>query len=77
MHCSRCHGLLVTTFGFDCEGTCTPVQVELWRCVSCGDLLDEQILANRVKQKIELQEAVCHPDIVTRFPLAVDVLHPV
>lgn len=74
MSCRRCQGLVIKTYGLDVEGTCEPVMIELWRCISCGDITDEQILMNRQKREIELLESVWHPDNVKRIPVAVNVL---
>lgn len=44
MDCYRCHGLMVRDHILDMldSGTFRPV----WRCISCGDIVDPVILAN-------------------------------
>jgi hypothetical protein len=45
MTCPRCKGLLVRDRFFDLQDTA--LHIDAWRCVSCGDVLDPVILANR------------------------------
>lgn len=48
--CLRCGGLLVPTCSASLERDVTGKQVTLWRCVNCGDCVDNNILANRGKR---------------------------
>jgi hypothetical protein len=49
MRCRRCKGLLVRDRLYDLYDT--QWQLNAWRCVACGDLLDAVILRNRVARK--------------------------
>ena len=45
--CSRCHGLLVKTFCIAPEEGIADFQIEVMKCLQCGDLFDPTILENR------------------------------
>ena len=45
--CSRCHGLLVTTWLMDVAGATHQFWLPAWRCVGCGAITDPGIVANR------------------------------
>lgn len=45
--CSRCHGLLVKTFCVSPEEGIAGFQIEVMKCLQCGDLFDHTILENR------------------------------
>jgi hypothetical protein len=45
MKCPRCKGLLVRDRLLDLQDTAW--HIDAWRCVSCGEVLDAVILANR------------------------------
>jgi hypothetical protein len=45
MRCRRCRGLMVKDRLYDLYDT--QWQLNAWRCVACGDLLDQVILRNR------------------------------
>ena len=45
--CPRCGGFMVWTFTDGLELGCEGEALVLRRCVNCGELLEEQILANR------------------------------
>ena len=47
--CLRCSGLLVPSYLASLESDVTGKPMRLWRCVNCGDYLDNDILANRWK----------------------------
>lgn len=47
--CLRCGGLLVPSYLASLESDVTGKPMRLWRCVNCGDYLDDDILANRWK----------------------------
>jgi hypothetical protein len=47
--CLRCGGLLVPCYTANWERDVTGKPMTLWRCVNCGDCVDHDILANRVK----------------------------
>jgi len=46
-HCSRCHGLLVKTFCIAPEEGIVDFQIEVMKCLQCGNLFDNTILENR------------------------------
>ena len=50
MECRHCHGLMVRDQVFDLLSTDT--HGEVWRCVCCGDIIDQVILVNRSRQGI-------------------------
>ena len=45
--CSRCRGLLVKTFCVSPEEGIHGFQIEVMKCLQCGDLFDTPILENR------------------------------
>jgi hypothetical protein len=46
MKCNRCGGLMVY------ENFFNPIEDFLgWRCISCGEIVDQVILENRMRQK--------------------------
>ncbi len=45
--CSRCHGFLVKTFCVSPEEGVADFQIEVFKCLQCGDLFDNTILENR------------------------------
>ena len=47
--CLRCGGLLVPSYTAALERHITGEPMTLWRCVNCGDCVDQDILANRGK----------------------------
>lgn len=47
MTCKRCHGLLVEEWRYALLDT----NLELWRCVCCGNLVDSVILKNQQEQE--------------------------
>jgi hypothetical protein len=47
--CLICGGLLVPSYTANWERNVTGKPMTLWRCVNCGDCVDHDILANRVK----------------------------
>lgn len=46
MHCLRCRGLMVSITLEDVGST--TLRVSGWQCVQCGDVIDAEILANRL-----------------------------
>jgi hypothetical protein len=47
MECARCSGLMVEDAPLTDEGAFRLPTERSWRCVNCGELLDEQIFVNR------------------------------
>lgn len=45
MECRHCHGFMVRDHVFDLLST--DIHGEVWRCVCCGDIIDQVILVNR------------------------------
>lgn len=54
--CLRCGGLLVPSYLAALESDVTGKPMRLWRCVNCGDYLDNDILANRWKGLVPARE---------------------
>ncbi len=48
MGCRRCHGFMVRDHVFDLLDT--NLRAEVWRCVSCGNIIDREILMNRSRE---------------------------
>ncbi|HLZ35581.1 MAG TPA: hypothetical protein VKP13_16355 [Nitrospira sp.] len=53
--CHRCGGMMVETYADLISPTEIGEAVILWRCVNCGDYLDQQIIQNRTAR----EEATC------------------
>ncbi len=49
--CSRCRGLLVKSFCVSPEEGIADFQIEIMKCLQCGDLFDATILKNRRHSK--------------------------
>jgi len=47
MRCARCHNLLIREIFVDYETDSGPMSFLGYRCVGCGDILDETILHHR------------------------------
>lgn len=47
MKCPRCQGLMVIHWCMNMENVSRSMWVEEWRCLNCGELLDEATLKNR------------------------------
>ena len=47
MKCSRCGGLMV----YENYYTLEIAKIYEWRCIPCGEIIDEVILENRVMQR--------------------------
>ena len=45
MNCHRCHGLMVQDRAYDLQNS--PLYCEVWRCISCGNMFDDQMLSNK------------------------------
>jgi hypothetical protein len=50
-HCDRCGGMMVEVFGDLMSPDETGMDVVGWRCVNCGDYVDELVLKNREMQQ--------------------------
>ena len=61
--CHRCGGLMVWTFPDGLDLGCEGESLALRRCVNCGELLEEVILANRRRD----QEAKQQEKSIPRF----------
>jgi len=51
MQCIRCRGLMVQDQFYDLFDDSGHLHVRAWRCICCGNVLDRQILNNRLKQR--------------------------
>ena len=56
-HCNRCGGMMVEVYGDLMSPDEIGMDVVGWRCVNCGDYVDELVLKNREMQ----QEPVSFP----------------
>ena len=63
--CHRCGGLMVTDLCFDVESTTGEFEIEIRKCLSCGETIDPTILMNRQRNAQNLQE---HAQIELHFP---------
>lgn len=50
-HCNRCGGMMVEVYGDLMSPDDMGMAVVGWRCVNCGDYLDELVLKNREVQQ--------------------------
>lgn len=64
MTCRRCCGMMVADRFLDAPGRTAQL---MWRCVSCGDMIDPVILINRMRW----------PHINKKHPPRQILLHPV
>jgi len=53
MKCNKCSGIMVSESFYSQDGTFMG-----WRCVSCGEIIDEVILRNRREQLREVSSFV-------------------
>ena len=50
MTCLRCKGMMVLTYHSESAEAMSGQQAVAWRCLTCGERIDTQILANRKTQ---------------------------
>lgn len=50
-HCTRCGGMMVEVYGDLMSPDEIGMDVVGWRCVNCGDYVDELVLKNRRMQQ--------------------------
>jgi hypothetical protein len=50
-HCNRCGGMMVEAYDDLVNQNETGMDVMGWRCVNCGDYVDELVLQNRGMQQ--------------------------
>ncbi|MBH0205004.1 MAG: hypothetical protein HP498_04160 [Nitrospira sp.] len=50
-HCNRCGGMMVEVYGDLMSPDEIGMEVVGWRCVNCGDYVDELVLKNRGMQQ--------------------------
>jgi len=61
MRCERCQGMLVEDHCYDLFDY--EISMKAWRCVACGDIVDDVILRNRMKRLAHtavVEEVVVH-----------------
>jgi len=68
MTCTRCKGLMVQDHFLDLLDT--DHRTAAWRCVSCGEIIDPVVLANRHRQRskteaLEMAEALLNSEYQT------------
>ena len=54
MNCHRCQGLMVLDRAYDLLDS--DVHCDVWRCVTCGNLIDTQIVKNRNPHTIPMNK---------------------
>ncbi|SLM46325.1 protein of unknown function [Nitrospira japonica] len=47
MHCTKCEGLMVPDDLIDMQESSIPMWMKGWRCVSCGNIIDQLIQQHR------------------------------
>lgn len=47
MNCSRCNSAMIADNFTDLMDDCGVIGITAWRCLTCGEVLDPVILANR------------------------------
>ena len=52
--CVRCSGLMVGEFCMDLQNSTGELEIETFRCVQCGEVVDPVILANRAIQRVRV-----------------------
>ncbi len=50
MSCSRCNGCMVEDFLLDMEDSSGPMWIQAWRCMNCGNVVDNVLQRNRQTQ---------------------------
>ncbi len=53
--CHRCGGLMITDQCFDVESNTGEFEIEIRKCLSCGETIDPTILRNRQRNGQQLQ----------------------
>jgi len=48
--CARCRGLMVMDYSMDLLDDTGQIDVTVWRCTNCGEVIDPTILRNRVER---------------------------
>ena len=51
MQCARCHGFMVIDNLIDMLESSIPMWMKVWRCVSCGNIVDPLIQKHRMIQQ--------------------------
>ncbi len=66
MTCSRCQGLMASIALDDQESSPLGEPILGWRCLLCGEVVDETIVANRksVRKPEHRRKAICFPALV-------------
>lgn len=74
MECPRCAGFIMPYALAELRDFARPVEVNCWRCLMCGEILDPVIIANRqarpspsadrARQKLPLQASLSGPKVV-------------
>ena len=54
--CHRCGGLMITDLCFDVESNTGEFEIEIRKCLSCGETIDPTILINRQRNAQHIQE---------------------
>jgi hypothetical protein len=50
--CQRCHGRMCSEYLFDWTSSGGYDGVHAFRCIACGEIVDQVILENRIKMKV-------------------------
>jgi hypothetical protein len=54
--CNRCGGLMITEQCLDVESNTGEFEIEIRKCISCGETIDPTILRNRQRNAQNIQE---------------------
>ncbi len=56
MECRRCMGFMVEEVFEDAKDDTGAVHFQGWRCITCGEILDQTILKNRVERPLPFSD---------------------
>ncbi len=65
MSCSRCKGCIVEDYLLDMEDSSSPMWLQAWRCMNCGNLFDSVLQHNRQTYGAKPPSITCGDPAVT------------
>ncbi len=68
--CHRCGGLMITDHCFDVASNTGEFEIEIRKCLSCGETIDPTILSNRIRadQQVDSVGKRLNPKNLDTFP---------
>jgi hypothetical protein len=64
MSCHRCHGLMCPVDLLDWVSGSRHDSFRAWRCIACGEIIDQMIVQNRIRAKdqrsVRRKKRPCH-----------------